>query len=63
MVRKPKIIHPAPGDDVLTRGFDTARAIGSFLDYRLTFPKKDVIVAGLRPVARDDATTLTVIAA
>jgi hypothetical protein len=48
MVQKPKNIHGGPG-------FDTAHSTGSFLDFRITFRKKDVTVAHLRPDARDDS--------
>ncbi len=48
MVQRPKNIHGGPG-------FGTARATGAFLDYRITFHNKDVIVADLRPDARDGA--------
>lgn len=56
MVEKPKNIHRGPGNDSINGGpgCDTACATGSFLDYRITFHQKDVIVAHLRPDARDD---------
>jgi hypothetical protein len=47
MVQRPKNIHGGPG-------FDTAHSTGSFLDFRITFHKKDVTVAHLRPDAHDD---------
>ncbi|MBI2291955.1 MAG: hypothetical protein HYU73_16830 [Betaproteobacteria bacterium] len=56
MVYRPKNVHRGLGNHAITGGpgCDTARSTSRFLNYRISFHKKNVIVANLRPGARDD---------
>ena len=56
MVERPENVHRGLGSCFISGGpgCDTARSTGRFLNYRITFHQKDVIVADLRPAARDD---------